>query len=325
MRARWMPTAWLLGFFLSAAAAHAAQPAPEAIHLRVVAPKRYYRPGESITLELRCDAGLTGEVIVFFNPGAADEGGASHPAQKCPRSRFKLAVPKDFAGSASVGVLLEQRGNFHADRIHFEIRSDAKPRELWLRDLPSPDEEPSGDDACALLSYDPGRSVSQRLPISAILADGIRLDLCGEREATFRTDPAADFPLAIQNGSCTVTPRRAGSFRVTASFRGLTESWVCTVVPDGSLSPMGKGQLPSPPRPGPPMTAAEFLANPTNLRVAPTDVGGCRLVEHWTTGYCYVYSMREKKKVSEKTDALCADLIELRRRMKLAIENGYCR
>jgi hypothetical protein len=225
---RRLAAGWLLALFLVGVAQ--AQPSDRRpIRLRVVARKRYYRPGESVTLELRCDPKLTDEVIVLFNPGAADEGGGDNPSQKCPYSRFRLVIPKDFVGDATASVLRTQTGEFQSDRVWFEVRSDAKPKELWMRDLTEPFEELRGSDTCPPLSYDSERSAPQRLPISALLTDGIRLSLCGERGATFRTDPAADFPFVIERGSCFVTPRRAGSFRVTASYRGLTESWVCTV------------------------------------------------------------------------------------------------
>lgn len=315
--------------FLSASFAESAEAERQVLRLRPVTPKAFYRPGESIAFELRCDPGVKGDVVVLFNPGEADEGGADHPPQECPYSRFPLVVPKHFVGDTGVSVLMVRAGQIvHSGRFDFEVRSDAKPTAFWIRDLSSPEEAASGDDACRPLSFYPGRAVPQRIPIYAILADGIRLDLCQESLASVRTDPATDFPIAIQNGSCTVTPRRTGSFRVTASFRGRTESWVCSVRVDDFPS-SGREATPQtpprvPPSPGSPMTVADFLADPTKLREHPTDVGNCRLLEHWTTGYCYIYSMRRGGKVSEPTDVRCGELAELRRRMKAAIERGQC-
>ena len=213
---------------------------------------------------------------------------------------------------------------------------------MW--DLSSSREAPFGYDKCPTFYYYPGHPPLS-LNIYAIMPDGVRLDLCGEGVATVRTDPAGDFPFAIQNGSCTVTPRRAGSFRVTASFNGLTKSWVCGVQAEELVSqrsqPTRSVERASPPsrasaeedtatlprvlpNPGAAMTAGEFLANPMKLRSHPTDVGRCRLLEHWTSGYCYIYSMRGGGKVSERTDVRCGELPELRRRMKTAIDGGHC-
>jgi len=83
--------------------------------------------------------------------------------------------------------------------------------------------------------------------------------------------------------------------------------------------------IPPPTRaPGRPLTKAEFLQNPGLLVTDPTDVGGCRLVQHWDTGYCYVWSRSYGRKISQTTDARCDDLPELRRRMRAAIERGDC-
>ncbi len=76
---------------------------------------------------------------------------------------------------------------------------------------------------------------------------------------------------------------------------------------------------------GRPLTIAEFLERPEELDGSPTDVGGCRLVEHWNTGYCYVWSRASQGRVSERTDARCDDLPELRSRLRAAIDRGDCK
>ncbi len=315
------------------------------IRLVPVAPRAVYRPGDSITLELRCPT-LKTEVVVMFNPGEGKEGGIEDPMQRCPYSRFELKIPKDFIGTGYVSVLIRENGQLQGDMWDFQVRSDRRPKELWMWDLSSSREAPFGYDKCPTFYYAPGRPPLS-LNLYAIMPDGVRLDLCGEGVATVRTDPPGDFPFAIQNGSCTVTPRRAGSFRVTAGFNGVTKSWVCGVEADELVSDRSqptrrveRASPPPPPRapaeddtatlprvlpnPGEPMTVGEFLANPMRLRGHPTDVGECRLLEHWTTGYCYVYSMRRGGKVSQTTDARCGEMTELRRRMKTAIDAGDC-
>ena len=331
--------------FLLVSIAESAEEKRAVIRLVPVAPKAVYRPGDSIILELRCPT-LKTEVVVLFNPGEGKEGGIEEPLQRCPYSRFDLKVPRDFIGTGNVSVLIRHDGQLQGDMWDFEVRSDRRPKELWMWDLSSSREAPFGYDKCPTFYYAPGRPPLS-LNIYAIMPDGVRLDLCGEGVATVRTEPAGDFPFAVQNGSCTVTPRRAGWFRATASFNGVTKSWVCSVEADDLLAQKSPAPQiiveqgsPLPPRaiderdvatlprvlpnPGAPMTAGEFLANPMRLRSHPTDVGGCRLLEHWTSGYCYVYSMRGGAKVSERTDARCGEMAELRRRMKTAIEAGHC-
>jgi len=76
---------------------------------------------------------------------------------------------------------------------------------------------------------------------------------------------------------------------------------------------------------GPPrVSIPAFRNNPAKLDRHPMEVGKCRLVEHHTTGFCYVYSLLQMRKVSEHTDARCDELDEQRRRMRLAIDQGYC-
>ena len=331
--------------FFIAPIAETAEPRRGGVRLRPVTPKAVYRPGESIAMELRCDPSATDEVLVMFNPGEGSEGGIDNPLQKCPYSRFRLTIPRDFVGTGNVSVLMRHAGELQGDMWDFEVRSDLKPKELWMWDLSASREAPFGYDVCPSLYFYPGQSHPQSLNIYAIMPDGMRVDICREGASTVRTDPSKDFPLVIQNKTCTLTPRRAGTFRVTASFNGVSKSWVCTVEAEDSLSQRGDpapSALPEsppsrapreetaptlprvPPSPGAALTVAEFLSNPMRLRGHPTDVGRCRLLEHWTSGYCYVYSMRGGGKVSERTDVRCGELPELRRRMKTAIDGGHC-
>jgi hypothetical protein len=72
------------------------------------------------------------------------------------------------------------------------------------------------------------------------------------------------------------------------------------------------------------ISSSQFRANPLLLDRHPMDVDSCRLVEHRNTGYCYVYSLGEARKVSEETDARCSELEELRKRMRSALDRGFC-
>ncbi len=66
-----------------------------------------------------------------------------------------------------------------------------------------------------------------------------------------------------------------------------------------------------------------YSADPTRLDRHPVEIGRCRTVEHWDTGYCYVF--REGGgKVSQAIDDRCDNLPGLRDRMLKAIRQGFC-
>lgn len=76
--------------------------------------------------------------------------------------------------------------------------------------------------------------------------------------------------------------------------------------------------------PPPKISISTFLNDAMKLDRHPMDVGNCRLVEHWSTGYCHVYSLGLAKKVSTETDAQCTERAELRNRMRQAIAERFC-
>jgi hypothetical protein len=92
-----------------------------------------------------------------------------------------------------------------------------------------------------------------------------------------------------------------------------------TIVPVPS-KPAQSAAATAPPK----ISIAAFLDAPLSLDRHPMDVGNCRLVEHWDTGFCYVYSHGLGKKISAPTDARCTERDELRKRMRQAIAEHYC-
>jgi hypothetical protein len=131
-------------------------------------------------------------------------------------------------------------------------------------------------------------------------------------------------------------PAAAGADISPAASRGPSASDFTPVPAAGTAEILPEPVSPAPPAgrtPLPSPSASEihqvsvedFLARPDELDRHPMEVGRCRLVEHWNTGYCYVYGLSFGRKISERADARCDDLPELRRRMRAAVDRGDCR
>ncbi|MEP6767603.1 MAG: hypothetical protein ABJC61_02955 [Acidobacteriota bacterium] len=149
-----------------------------------------------------------------------------------------------------------------------------------------------------------------RFVIGALAAAGVVLIAVGVARRVSTPAPVAPAPVSFG----TAGPPPPSSPAPTPVLPGNTSA--------GDAAPTA---IPGPTRPpGRPLTKPEFLENPGLLETDPTDVGGCRLVQHWDTGYCYVWSRSYGRKISQTTDARCDDLPELRRRMRAAIERGDC-
>ncbi|HEY6147323.1 MAG TPA: hypothetical protein VIZ69_06480, partial [Thermoanaerobaculia bacterium] len=134
--------------------------------------------------------------------------------------------------------------------------------------------------------------------------------------------PCADLPglrrrmeKAIRQGFCDARPLDPAFAKPVDPYRRPSD----LVTPRAYPIP-ASGAPGGPPR----VSIPAFRNNPGKLDRHPIDVGKCRLVEHHTTGFCYVYSLLQSRKVSEDTDARCDELDEQRRRMRLAIDQGYC-
>ena len=286
------------------------------MRLRAVDPKPIYKPGETIVLELRCAPGVE-DVRIQYNPtqDPADEGIAwMYDEPKCPVSRVELPIPRDFIGKNRVTIRMPDSDKLLA-RFEFEVRSDELPRDLWF----STDSQNEGCD----FSYLRDRGGEPpRVGLFAVVEDGTRFDICREKKVVFAAVPPENALAAREDGLCLLTLKKPGPLKVVATYRGLRKEWTCFESrPDVEhFRTRGDTTTHPPPR----ISVEEFLQDPGRLDRNPMDVGTCRLLQHWDTGYCYVYNLSQGRKVSEHTDARCTELDELRRRMALAIEQGHC-
>lgn len=107
-----------------------------------------------------------------------------------------------------------------------------------------------------------------------------------------------------------ITRALAALFLIGLSFPALSDDVVVPTIPARPDSDR--------------ISASQFRDNPALLDRHPMEVDDCRLTEHWQTGFCYIYSLQNRRKVSEYTDVPCTDLDELRRRMTVALDSGVC-
>ncbi|HEY6049725.1 MAG TPA: hypothetical protein VIZ58_00645, partial [Thermoanaerobaculia bacterium] len=303
-----------LGFGLLAALAWLAGPSPafgqDGVKLRAIDPKPFYKPGDRIELEVRCTGAVTEAPIVLFNPSQESDSGFILPDDlHCPSSRFSIEIPRNFIGKNSVSVLTRHGETRYGDLFNFEVRQDAAPAGLRL----SADQRGEG---CRLALF--GEPFPQGIVIESVMGDGTRFDLCKEGKVTVITEPAGNAVFTMKDGMCALTPKKAGAFKVVASYRALRKEWPCTV--DAPEEPRA-ARPPNPPAKK--ISPDDFLRDPSTLDRHPVEIGLCKTVEHWDTGNCYVFS-RDRGKVSEDTDGPCADLPGLRRRMEKAIRQGFC-
>jgi hypothetical protein len=297
--------------------------AKEVVRIRAIDPKPFYKPGDKIVLEMRCEPGVA-DVMVSYNPTleGIDSGMPAPGDPKCPFSRFEIEILRNFIGKNHVSVWIE--GRDQADvAFEFEVRSDVQPSDLWF----STDSQNEGCNFFYLRDEEAGPpSVS----LFSVLPDGTRFDLCREGKARIAVVPPGRAVFVMEEGLCTLTLKKPGPLKVVASYRGLRKEWICTESkPDVEQFRTGDratATVPAPVASDPPpqISIPAFRNDLRKLDRNPMDVGNCRLLQHWDTGYCYIYSLPESRKVSEPTDVRCTELDELRRRMLVAIEQGRC-
>lgn len=300
---------WVLGFALASASVCTAE---DGVRLRVIDPKPFYRPGDRIEIEVRCLGAVTEAPVVLYNPspGGSESGFLVDDPITCPSSRFQIEIPRNFVGKNTVIAMSRQGEKRYGDTFEFEVRSDARPAGLWLSTS-------SQDEECHLSIFRQG-PVPLALGIFSVMTDGTRFNLCAEGKVAVSTDPAGSASFAMENGSCSLTPRKTGAFKISVAYRDLRKEWPCTVDAPDEPRPVRPTALPVRK-----IAPDEFLLNPGTLDHHPAEVGLCRTVEHWDTGNCYV-SSGGRGKVSEFTDSRCDDLPGLRRRMERAIRSGFC-
>lgn len=291
--------------------------AEDEVRIRAINPKPFYKPGDTIVFEMKCEPGVT-NVMVSFNPTleSIDSGAPVAGEPNCPFARFEIQIPRDFMGKNHVDVRIPDRDR-PLTAFEFDVRADVQPSDLWF----STDSQNEGCNFFYLRD-DPG------VGLFSVLPDGTRFDLCRERLAVVRLVPPENGVFAMEDGVCTLTLKKAGPLKVVASFRGLRKEWTCkepevqameVVTPRTSnvLAPVASD-------PPPQISIPAIRYDPKKLDRNPMDVSHCRLLQHWETGYCYIYSLLESRKVSEPTDVRCTELDELRRRMLVAIDQGRC-
>ena len=295
--------------------------AEDEVRIRAINPKPFYKPGDTIVFEMKCEPGVT-NVMVSFNPTleSIDTGAPVAGDPNCPFARFDIQIPRNFMGKNHVDVRLPDRDRPLAV-FEFEVRSDVRPSDLWF----STDSQNEGCNFFYLRDEEAGPPTVE---LFSVLPDGTRFDLCRERLAVVRLVPPENGVFAMEDGVCTLTVKKAGPLKVVASYRGLRKEWTCTE-PEGQAMEVvtpRTSNLPAPVASDPPpqISIPAFRDDPKKLDRNPMDVGKCRLLQHWETGYCYIYSLLESRKVSESTDVRCTELDELRRRMLVAIEQGRC-
>lgn len=337
----------LLASTLLAAPAHG----ENSLRLRAVNPRSPYHPGDVIVVEVACAPEMTDDVFILSEPGSVTP--TLFP--NCPRAVFEIRVPADFVGRGKVSALV-RRGD--TGTFSFNVTSDIPPADLHITSsgaMVDPDE-------CSTLSFDPDGPGAQTVQFVAEQPDGTLFDLCKGAEVRVTTDQPDSFRFATDGHSCSITSRREGSFKLVATYGGLRKEFSCraqnfglepeptaptapvvtppvAVAPGPRITAAAVSQVPaakavrastpeprSAGRPGVPIKISipAFRNDPLKLDHRPMDVGRCRLLEHWTTGYCYVYGLGGSAKVSENTDVRCDDLVELRKRMLRAIEAGHC-
>ncbi len=202
-------------------------PASDGVQLRVVGrspnAKSFYKPGDSIVLELRCAPGVT-DVNVQYNPTLldGDAGFVFDEEPKCPRSRFEVPIPRDFIGKNRVTATTRNRRPPSRAVFRFEVRSEGQPTGLWF----STDTQNEG---CNLF-YVRDNPDNPTVGLFSVLPDGTRLDLCREGKAVVGVVPPQRAIFAMKNGVCTLRLKGAPSpdFRVFATYRGLRKEWACT-------------------------------------------------------------------------------------------------
>ncbi|MEO8587098.1 MAG: hypothetical protein ABI584_13125 [Acidobacteriota bacterium] len=282
------------------------------VRLLAVEEKAAYRPDETFVLEMVCASGMTDETMILSGPGAE----VTNPLVKCPRARVEVHVPKDFVGLGVVSVLA-RRGELAGDIFSFRVRSGTPPVDLHINGtgaMVDPDE-------CSTLSFDPHASGAQSVQFFAEQPDGTLFDLCKGADVRVTTDQPDSFRFTADGHACSITSRREGSFKLVASYGGLRKEFSCRAQNFGLERDAKPPATPGPE--GPRIATADFKADPSRLE-RKGEVGECKLVEHWNTGYCYVFSRIQNRKVSEATDVLCGDLPALRERMMRAVQRGYC-
>ena len=289
--------------------------AEDVLRLRVIDPKPFYKPGDRITLEMRCGAGVTDMVGVLYEPRGEDvDSDFMRPAiPKCPLSRLEIQIPRDFIGKNQVTVLTEYRGQAHGDMFEFEVRSDAQPSDLWF----STDYQNEG----CHLSYFHAGSGPRSVVLFSVLPNGTRFDLCREGKVILEAVPPGRAVFSMEEHFCTLDFKKPGPLKIVASYRGLRKEWTCKDAEPPKPQRPNERALPQPAKRT--ISVEEFLKDPTKLDQHPVEIGLCRTVEHWDTGFCYVYKERFGK-VSADTDGRCDNLQGLRDRMLKAIREGYC-
>ncbi len=203
------------------------------VRVRAIDPKPFYRPGDTIVLELRCDPGVP-DVMVDYNPTLQDDDWiALEGDPRCPFARFEIQIPRDFIGKNRVFVRrrpvftktesrekLEDRDPPHVPAFAFEVRSNVQPSDLWF----STDTQNEG---CNYFYLREGTG-PQNIGLFSVVPDGTRFDLCREGKATIRAVPKDHGVIAMKDGACTLLLKKQGDLKIVASYRGLRKEWPCT-------------------------------------------------------------------------------------------------
>ena len=176
-------------------------------------------------------------------------------------------------------------------------------------------------DECSNLSFDPDHPGRQSLQVTAVQPDGTVFDLCKGAEIQVTTDQPDSFRFGSDDHACWITSKREGAFKLALSYGGVRKEFACRAQNFHAPSMVTPAASPAPP--GRHISTADFIADPSRLE-RNGQAGECRLVEHWDTGKCCVFSQIQAIKVSEATDARCDDLPALRARMAKAIQEGHC-
>lgn len=183
--------------------------------------KRFYEPGEVITLEMRCAAGIT-DVEIQYNPTLqdGDAGFVFQEEPKCPLARFAVPIPPDFLGKNRVTATTRNRVPPATAVFRFEVRSDVQPSDLWF----STDTQSEGCN----LRFLRDDSEPPTVEVASVLPNGTRLDLCREGKVSVGVVPPDGAVFAMKDGACTLTLRKPGALKVVASYRGLRKEWPCS-------------------------------------------------------------------------------------------------
>lgn len=204
-------------------AASAAEPV--GIKLRAINPKATYSPGDTISLEVKCSGGTQEPVLLNYNSkhGPAFGGDTVMMApQKCPRGTFEIKIPTDFIGKNLVTATSRINNKLYADIFNFESVSNSKVVGLFLSDWSMKTDE------CPQMHYF-GNSAPAPVYFYTTLENGIREDLCKSSDLEISVDQSNSFTVSKADGHCGIAAKKAGTFHVSASYRGMKKQWVCNV------------------------------------------------------------------------------------------------